>query len=49
MIGEVVDAKNGKTLQEITATEDGFLFTMREHPLVYPGALLGRIAKNIIA
>ena len=32
-----------------TATEDGFLFTMREHPLVYPGALLGRIAKNIMA
>ena len=49
IIGVVVDAKNGKTLQEITATEDGFLFTMREHPLVYPGALLGRIAKNIMA
>ena len=49
IIGVVVDAKSGKTLQEITATEDGFLFTMREHPLVYPGALLGRIAKNIMA
>jgi uncharacterized protein len=49
IIGEVVDAKNGETLQKTTATEDGFLFTMREHPLVYPGALLGRISKNIMA
>jgi predicted deacylase len=41
----VVDAQNGQTLQEVTAVESGFLFTIREHPLVYPGALLGRIAK----
>jgi len=48
VIGEVVDAQNDQTLQEVTATESGFLFTVREHPLVYPGALLGRIAKDII-
>jgi uncharacterized protein len=48
IMGEVVDAKNGETLQKITATENGFLFTIREHPLVYPGALLGRIAKKIM-
>jgi len=32
----------------VTAAESGFLFTVREHPLVYPVALLGRIAKDII-
>jgi predicted deacylase len=48
VIGEVVNAKNGLILQEVTAPESGFLFTVREHPLVYPGALLGRIAKGII-
>ena len=49
IIGEVVNAKNGKTLQEVAAVESGFLFTVRKHPLVYPGALLGRIAKDIIS
>lgn len=43
-IGEVVDAANGEILQEVTAPESGFLFTLREHPLVYPGAPLARIA-----
>ena len=43
-----MDAKNGLTLQEVAAAEGGFLFTVREHPLVYPGALLARIAKDII-
>jgi uncharacterized protein len=47
-LGEIVDAKNGKTLQEVTATENGFLFTIREHPLVYPNSLLYRIAKDIL-
>ena len=44
IIGKVVDAMNGKILQEITASENGFLFTLREHPLIYPGDLLARIA-----
>ena len=48
IIGEVVNAKSGETLQEVTADESGFLFTVRKHPLVYPGALLGRIAKDIM-
>ena len=48
VIGEVVDAANGRTLQEVIAVESGFLFTLREHPLVYPSALLGRIARNTI-
>ena len=48
IIGEVVNAKSGETLQEVTANESGFLFTVRKHPLVYPGSLLGRIAKDIM-
>jgi hypothetical protein len=28
----------------VTAPETGFLFTLREHPLVYPGSPLARIA-----
>ena len=43
-----MNAKSGETLQEVTADESGFLFTVRKHPLVYPGALLGRIAKDIM-
>jgi predicted deacylase len=48
VLGEIVHAKHGKTLQEVTATENGFLFTVREHPLVYPNSLLYRIAKDIL-
>ena len=44
-IGEVLDATDGEVLQEVTASESGFLFTIREHPLVYPGAPLARIAR----
>ena len=44
IIGKVVDAMNGKILKEIIAPNNGFLFTLREHPLVYPGDLLARIA-----
>jgi predicted deacylase len=44
IIGKVVDAMNGKILKEIIASDNGFLFTLREHPLVYPGDLLARIA-----
>lgn len=43
-IGKVVDAMNGKILKEIIAPDNGFLFTLRDHPLVYPGDLLARIA-----
>jgi predicted deacylase len=44
IIGKVVDPMNGKILQEIIVSKNGFLFTLREHPLVYPGDLIARIA-----
>ena len=46
IIGEVVNLTDGEILQEVVALESGFLFTIREHPLVYPGAPLARIAKK---
>ena len=47
-IGKLVSATNGEVLQVVTAPINGFLFTIREHPLVYPGALLARIAQKDI-
>ena len=49
IIGEVVNATSGEILQKVIAPENGFLFTIREHPIVYPGATLGRIARKNMA
>ena len=49
IIGEVVNVNNGEVLQNVIAQENGFLFTIREHPIVYPGALIARIARKNIA
>jgi uncharacterized protein len=34
-IGEICDIYSGKRLEEITATTDGFLVTLRQYPIVY--------------
>jgi uncharacterized protein len=34
-IGEIRDIYSGKRLEEITATTDGFLVTLRQYPIVY--------------
>jgi uncharacterized protein len=34
-IGEIRDIYSGKRLEEITATADGFLVTLRQYPVVY--------------
>ena len=46
IIGEIVDALNGKVLARIDAPEDGWLFTTREYPIVEEGSLMGRILKS---
>lgn len=46
-IGEVIDPLRGERLYEVKAGSDGLLFTMREHPLAYEGALLARIIKGL--
>ncbi len=43
-IGEIIDPQDGEILEEVFAEQDGLLFTLREHPLIYSGALLARIA-----
>jgi uncharacterized protein len=35
LIGEIRDIYSGKRLEEITATADGFLVTLRQYPIVY--------------
>lgn len=47
LIGQIVDSYTGKTKQEIRAKKDGLIFTLREYPLVYKGALLARILMDI--
>lgn len=42
-IGKIVDPLTGDVLEEIIAPKDGFLFTLREHPVVYKGAIVARI------
>ena len=34
-IGEISDIYSGKRLEEITATADGFLVTLKQYPIVY--------------
>ncbi|SVB72435.1 uncharacterized protein METZ01_LOCUS225289 [marine metagenome] len=48
IIGEVVNPSDGEVLQKVTAPENGLLFTIREHPLVYSGAPLARMAHKYI-
>lgn len=45
-LGEIVDPVNAQVLEEILAPCDGLLFTLRQHPLTYPGAPLARIARE---
>ena len=47
IIGEIVDALAGEKLQEIVAAKPGLVFTLREYPIVYKGALLARILTDI--
>lgn len=42
-IGRVVSSLTGEVLQDVVSPAKGFLFTLREYPVVYPGSLLARI------
>lgn len=42
-VGKIIDVNDNKVVQEIIAPHDGLLFTIREFPMVYEGALLARI------
>ena len=45
-IGSIINPLTGKLLSEIAAEESGWLFTIREYPIVDEGSLLGRILKR---
>ncbi|MBP3457862.1 MAG: succinylglutamate desuccinylase/aspartoacylase family protein [Lachnospiraceae bacterium] len=45
-IGEIIDPLAGEVIYEVKAGCEGLLFTMREHPLAYEGALLARIIRG---
>ncbi len=44
LIGTVVSPYSGEVLAEVRAPGPGFLFSLREYPLVYQGSLVARIA-----
>lgn len=44
-IGNILNPFTGKIMQEINAPENGWLFTIREYPVVDEGSLLARILK----
>ena len=45
-IGTIVNPLTGEVLSEIRAPGDGWLFTIREYPVVEEGSLVGRILKK---
>lgn len=46
LIGRVVNPLQGTVLNEVRAPQDGWLFTIREYPVVEEGSLIARILKN---
>ena len=42
-IGDIIEPLTGKVVQRIESPVDGIIFTLREHPVVYKGALLARV------
>lgn len=47
LIGQIVNTYTGEIKQEIVARKDGLVFTLREYPMVYEGALIARILTDI--
>lgn len=42
-VGFIVDPMHGRILDEVVSPVDGWLFTVREYPMVSEGSLMGRI------
>lgn len=42
-IGRVIETLSGDVISTFCAHEDGFLFTLREYPMVFEGAMLARV------
>lgn len=46
LIGSIIDPLKGEVLYEVTAPVSGYLFTIREYPIVDAGSLLGRLLRT---
>lgn len=44
-IGRVIEPVEGEVREVVRAPVDGYLFTLRAHPIVYPGSLIGRMIR----
>lgn len=42
-IGDIIEPITGKVVQRIESPTDGIIFSLREHPVVYKGALIARV------
>lgn len=42
-IGDIIESITGKVIQRIESPTDGIIFSLREHPVVYKGALIARV------
>ncbi len=47
-IGTIVNPLTGKVMESVIAPEAGWLFTIREYPIVNEGSLIGRILKEFV-
>lgn len=46
LIGRIIDPLRGEVLDDVTSTVNGYLFTIRDYPVVDAGSLLGRILRE---
>ena len=42
-IGDIIEPITGKVIQRVESPTDGIIFSLREHPVVYKGALIARV------
>lgn len=42
-VGRILDALAGEIKEDVVSRWNGYLFTIRAHPIVYPGSLMARI------
>ena len=45
-VGRIINPLTGEVMAEVTAPEDGMIFTVREYPVVEEGSLMGRILRE---
>lgn len=45
-VGRIINPLTGEVMADVTAPEDGMIFTVREYPVVEEGSLMGRILRE---